>query len=338
VYPELVLFKYGIDARFSRPVVRECRGLILDSRDWSIVARPYDKFFNLREELAADIDWETARVYEKLDGSLCSLYYYGGEWRVATTGNPDASGPLHDGTGSFQELFWKTWNDLGYSLPHIDPYHEMANWTFLFELMTSENRVVIDHGSPRIVLHGARHKNGSELDVAIAGYSYKYLYGWEVVPEFSGDITSGDDAQRITHDMDGRVSEGFVICDADFNRIKIKAPSYVRLHHMRGRASSLRHILEAVLAGEADEIVAYFPYVADTVATYQGKLTALSDEIESVISSGPELSAKEFSLSIKARSDAVRAGAFAIRGGRVSSFSEWVQTVHIKSLMRWLDT
>ena len=38
-YPNLVLLKYNqIDSPFSEPLVRECRGLILDeSNDWSVV-------------------------------------------------------------------------------------------------------------------------------------------------------------------------------------------------------------------------------------------------------------------------------------------------------------
>jgi tRNA splicing ligase len=52
-------------------VVQECRGLILDeSANWRIVAFPYTKFFNYGEEHAASIDWSTACVQEKLDGSL----------------------------------------------------------------------------------------------------------------------------------------------------------------------------------------------------------------------------------------------------------------------------
>ena len=37
------------------------------------------------------IDWGTARVYEKLDGSLMTLYRYGGAWQVASSGLPDGS-------------------------------------------------------------------------------------------------------------------------------------------------------------------------------------------------------------------------------------------------------
>ena len=43
------------------------------------------------ESSADAIDWSTARVMEKLDGSLATLYWYKGEWHVSSSGVPDAS-------------------------------------------------------------------------------------------------------------------------------------------------------------------------------------------------------------------------------------------------------
>src|SRR4051812_48509806 len=77
-YPQLVQLKYDqISSPFAEPLVRECRGIVLDEADgWRIVARPFDKFFNLGEQLAAEIDWASARPLEKLDGSLAIVYFY----------------------------------------------------------------------------------------------------------------------------------------------------------------------------------------------------------------------------------------------------------------------
>ena len=96
-YPELYLFKYSqIDSPMGEKIVQESRGIILDSStvEWLPVSRPYDKFFNYSEGHAAEIDWSTARVYDKLDGSLVTLYWYGDKWNVATSGNPDAAGEV----------------------------------------------------------------------------------------------------------------------------------------------------------------------------------------------------------------------------------------------------
>lgn len=75
------------------PLVQECRGIILDDeRDWAVVAMPYAKFFNFNEPHAHTIDWSTATVCEKADGSLMTLYWYKDSWHVSSSGIPDASG------------------------------------------------------------------------------------------------------------------------------------------------------------------------------------------------------------------------------------------------------
>lgn len=77
-YPNLVCLKYSHrDSPFNEKIVCQARGIILDeAANWQIVSYPYDKFFNHGEQYAAAIDWNSAKVYDKLDGSLMVLYYY----------------------------------------------------------------------------------------------------------------------------------------------------------------------------------------------------------------------------------------------------------------------
>ncbi|KKM74283.1 hypothetical protein LCGC14_1401830 [marine sediment metagenome] len=71
-YDNLVCFKYHmIDSPMGERIVQECRGIILDEEDnWNVVSRSFNKFFNIFEGHAAEIDWDTACVQEKLDGCL----------------------------------------------------------------------------------------------------------------------------------------------------------------------------------------------------------------------------------------------------------------------------
>lgn len=77
--PNLILLKYDqIGSPMSNPIVQECRGIVLDQEDnWKIVVYPYSKFFNMKELAnAAEIDWTSpVRAYEKIDGSLLTMYF-----------------------------------------------------------------------------------------------------------------------------------------------------------------------------------------------------------------------------------------------------------------------
>lgn len=65
-----------------------------EKEDWKIVCCPYFKFFNYGEQYEAAIDWTSAEVFDKLDGNIMSMYFYAGQWHVASSKLPDASGKI----------------------------------------------------------------------------------------------------------------------------------------------------------------------------------------------------------------------------------------------------
>lgn len=69
-----VCFKYNqIKSDMGLRIPKEARGLILDRQnDWEVVSYALPKFFNAAENEAATIDWESAEVFEKMDGSCVS--------------------------------------------------------------------------------------------------------------------------------------------------------------------------------------------------------------------------------------------------------------------------
>ena len=201
-----------------------------------MVAFGYTKFFNYGEETRVDdIDWGTARVTEKLDGTLILLYYYDDAWQVATTGRADASGEVSGAKKqqtSFADLFWSTFRQLGYRLPTCD-----GRFCYLFELMTRHNQVVVKHEKPRIVLHGIR-------EVGVFPYPehlpepFAAEYGWEVARTFP--LSQLSEVLAACEPLEGTEAEGFVVTDQDFHRLKVKAASYVRLAHLKGRLENSR--------------------------------------------------------------------------------------------------
>ena len=262
-YPELILIKYDqIESDFSRIEVRQARGIILNrEQDWEVISRSYDKFFNYLEPGAAEIDWNTARVYEKLDGSLAVLYWWDNQWQVQTSGSPDASGNVGDWGITFKELFWETWNNLKYELP-LAPDVQMWPMCYSFELMTPKNRVIVPHKASKIALHGIRTLNPDLNYPEYDPIPRAKIYNWEFVRSFPlGSWKEITEASKILDPME---QEGYVVCDANFNRVKVKSPQYVAIAHLKDSVEhSQRRLVEIIRSNEGTEFLTYFPEFTD---------------------------------------------------------------------------
>jgi hypothetical protein len=328
VFPNLVLLKYNqLKSPLSEPLVQECRGLILDEADgWKVVARPYDKFFNYGEGQAAPIDWSSAKVYEKLDGSLITLYFYKGSWRAATSGTPDASGELPwDGTGvsTFESLFWDIWKELGYAFPKNE------SLCYMFELLSHYNRVVVRYTSNRIVLHGVRSlQTMKELDPQTLAFANN----WECVKSFP--MHSFEEILKSCESINPMSEEGYVVCDSNFNRNKIKAPQYVAVAHLKDGFSQ-RRLLDIVRANEEDEVISYFP-------EFKKDFEEITEKFRNLVSSINEV--WEQIKTIENRKDfaamackAICPGAlFSLKDGKVKSAEQFLKDMDVSRLLELL--
>lgn len=334
----LALLKYDqVASPMGDRLVQQCRGLILEKGTWDIVSWPFDKFFNYGEGHAAAIDWLTARVQEKLDGSLMQMYFYDGAWRVGSSGTPDASGQCYDNGFTFADLFWKTFEAKGWYLP--------SEWrqdvTFLFELMSPYNRIVVRHPKPDLKLIGARNR--------VTGLEYRLKQGtddlgWEAVREFS--LQSMKDIEATFEYLNPLQQEGYVVVDAGFNRVKVKHPGYVAIHHMRGEGAGPKRILEVIRAGESSELLTHFPEWKPDFDRIQAAFDGLLSELErdygtaaaktdAALPQGvvvqPSWSRKEFaSHAVKSR---VSGALFSFRDGKVASIRESLAKMNLKHLM-----
>ena len=288
-YSNLILFKYGIDTPMSEQLSREARGIILDeSKNWEVVCYSYSRFFNHYEGLAAEIDWSSAKVMEKLDGSIMQVFWYDGKWQVASSGLPDALGNVSDFNLTFKDLFWQTWETLRYRLPI---YTQLS---YAFELITKYNRIICRYPESRIVLHGVRNLvTLSELSPEpVAG-----LHKWDCVKTYP--LQTFKEVVDFVKEFDPMTNEGCVICDQEFNRIKIKSPQYVALANIRGGLSTKR-LIEIVRMGESDEFLAYFPEFTNEYEEVKAKYETLVQEIANTFANNaPIVAQKDYALAVK---------------------------------------
>jgi len=289
-FSNLHCFKYNmIESPMSVPLVREARGLILDSEnDWAVVSYPYQKFFNAGEGYAAKIDWASAVSLDKLDGSLMTLYHYNDEWRVATSGMADADGSIHPMLVdiTFKKLFWKIWEEMGYKLP------TNTDECYMFEMMTKYNRVVCQYNEDKIVFHGARNiKTHQELP-----YTYGKELGWEIVKAFP--ITTLSELFKACKLMNPINNEGFVVVDKYFNRIKVKSPQYVAIS-LAKEGMSAKRLMTILFTNETDEFLSYFPEFAEVYGKLKTYYHSILQDLEKVYAENKAIKIdKEFAIAI----------------------------------------
>lgn len=325
-YDNLVLLKYSqLDSPMGVKVVQQCRGIILDEANgWKVVSYPYDKFFNSGEGHAADIDWNNARVYEKLDGSLMTLYHYDGAWRVASSGLPDAGGNVLNTEDTFKTLFWKVWNRLNYKLPRD------TGVCYMFEMMTPYNRVVVRHPESRIVLHGARRTSDfRELNPVIVAHQE----GWECVKIHP--LGTWDDIMSAVRELDPMQSEGFVVADTDYNRVKVKSPQYVAIAHLKDTFST-RRLLEIVRTNEGSEFLSHYPEYETLYWEIRVKYERLLGEMQGYFDAIKDIDDRK-SFALLATKKEYSGGLFGVQFGKVNSFKEYLADMNIRQLEGWLD-
>jgi T4 RnlA family RNA ligase len=323
-YSYLLMFKYDqINSPFAEPIVRECRGVILDSSsDWAIVSRPFDKFFNHGDPLAAPIDWSTARVQEKLDGSLISLYWHFGEWQIASSGTPDASGHAGTSAQTFRQLFLEVMARHGYELPPV----RFAHCTFMYELMTRWNRIVVQHPEPRVVLLAVRE---TESGVEIPVEAFKSDPMPPVVRSFP--LQSFDDMAATFSTMNPLEQEGYVVVDAQSNRVKVKHPGYVALHHMIS-STGPKAILDIIRKGETTELLTHFPEWTEEFNAIQAKYDALVSKVDADYEAHKGIeSQKEFAIAVNARTELPAAMFYKRKGAGTTK--DFLAAWHVKHLM-----
>lgn len=331
-FPNLVGLKYSqIDSPRAHPIVCECRGIILDERnEWDVVSMPFVRFFNHNEVAAARIDWTTAQTFTKLDGSLMSLYPYEGEWHVASSGVPDAHGAVGNNNDlTMKSLFWRAWDEAGYVLPPDACLYGADRCCFMFELMTPHNRVVVPHATNKLVLIGARNLyNLEELRPSVVAATM----GWECV-----STTSATDIGSLFNDaceLNPMEQEGYVVCDAKFNRVKVKSPAYVALHHLKG-SFGVKSMVELVRTNEGAEFLSYFPELKPDYSKVKRRYDDLvSETVVAYAVNRHIVEQKEFALAIK---DARCTGTlFALRNGKTASVEASLRVMPLDTLVKLL--
>ena len=241
----LAIFNYSYGCDFADPIVQEARGIIINTSTLEVVCWPFRKFGNHNEPYADEIDWSSARVLEKVDGSIIKLWYDGarGAWQFSTNGmiraeeahiNNDELSP------SFMDVIREADNLKDIPFDALD-----KALTYIFELVSPTTQVVVKYPTASLYHLGTRSNltgEECERDIGIkkpASYAISTL----------GDCVAA--ALALNAGMDKDVcAEGFVVVDSQYRRIKVKSPEYLVMNRLTQMSDiSKREALELIVAG-----------------------------------------------------------------------------------------
>ena len=193
-------------------ITKQCRGLILD-QEGNVIAKGFDKFFNIEEHKPEEIPNEPFEVFEKLDGSLGILFWYEGKWILTSKGS----------FTSEQAIKGKEILDSKYNVHPIP-----KGYTTLVEILFPQNRIVCDYGDDEslVVLSMISNTSGKELD-----HDSLKLIGEETKMPLVKKYDGIKDYNTLKSMID-KEREGYVIRFRNGFRMKIKGEEYVRLHRI----------------------------------------------------------------------------------------------------------
>lgn len=283
---EYIIFNYSlINSDFHNNIVREARGIIFKKDCWEYpVCWAFNKFGNYGESYVPEIDWSSAFVTEKIDGTLIKVWY-DISWHISTSSSIDAyDARMGDyKVADFGTYFTRTVRTYYKSFKSFTGKLN-KDLTYMFELVGPYNRIVIPCNVPMIYFLGARNKfNGDEFypttntrkGLGVDRFRYPESFAIDTLKKCL-DVT-----QKLPWNR-----EGFVVVDDRGNRIKVKSPAYILAHYKRNNnVITKKHLIRIILMNEVEEFLCY-------ASDYKEELLKIKDLMDLYHTTGNKLVAQ----------------------------------------------
>lgn len=356
-------FSVNYDQIESKPgvMVNQCRGMILavsspltagqvSGQDpvgpTVIYARPFDRFFNLGDSNAASVDLDNSNTifYEKLDGTCCIVWWnpLSNEWCVATRAVPLADKPMTGWddltfSGLFKKALRETLVRFNNGWSELTEENCFNLWTagnlnkretYVFELTTPLNRIVVSYPEYTVWLLGIRNtQTGVESEIDQFG---AFFSGVPTCP--SHKLNNLSELLDFVGSKAPFEQEGVVVRDSQFRRVKVKSLAYMAYNRVRDNAAnSPRALMELILTEKLDDVLPVLePYVQEQAVKLQDGVRVLFQKTETIYQEilaeiqGQENQRKAFALAVQARK-AWMAPLMDRFIGRCSNLEDWIQ-------------
>lgn len=309
-YDDFYILNYDqIDSPKKHPITIECRSLVLD-KNFDIVSRSFDRFFNLGEcDEHKNINVLDFDSLEKADGSLIMVYNFAGEWLIRTRGTAYAEAQKYDMVSgewslvTYKDLILKT---LNLTQPEFQTFcngslHE-GN-TYIFEFIGPDNHNVVRYEKNEMVLLAVRENvSGEYYDLSSLHVLAKDNFEERVRVVNTWKHTSVDDLVDHAKSLPN-YQEGFVLWNTTTHeRVKVKNPAYVQVHHLKDNGGVLlpKRVAALVWINEYAEILSYFPEYEPYFTPIIDKFERLKLEVNDLWKNVKTIeNQKEFALKVK---------------------------------------
>lgn len=266
-FPCLYVLNYDqINSPKNHQITKECRSLVVKSElngsSYSLASRAFDRFFNQGEN-GDDFELSKLELFEKVDGSLVSVFYvknHGWLYRTKSIIMPTTA-------VNNSERTWKDLIESALDWPNIKGLDESC--TYIFEVVGKENRVVVDHKEDGAYLLAIRdNSTGKYRPVTTSKFNTPKRYSFS---------STNECLESLKH-LPG-LDEGYVGYIDGTPVVKVKSPKYLAAHRLRGNGLTPKNIIEMVVINECDEYFSVFPEDEEHFKNYLAAWRKLEHEL-----------------------------------------------------------
>ena len=271
----LSIYNYTPKTQFESfwiPLTRMCRGLVVDDKGTITIKCP-EKFFNLGEDFAANVNLDTARITEKLDGYYISIKV-DSDWGLIITSRGSFDNKYIEAAEEFitDEVLLKL----------------VPNYTYFCELLQNfpgdESIILTQHPEPKLVCWAIKDENFKEI-----------IPDEECPFPIAKELSLAEAKQYLQQRVEGIVAQDL----KTFERVKVKTEYFVEHHRILADCTKKR-VWEVLSKGEKIEDLDIPDEFMELMEKWQAELetdyNAIWKKIQDADSATAHLSDKELGL------------------------------------------
>lgn len=257
---ELYMITYDRNiSNMNNSVVKQCRGIILEKESNKIVCYTFNKSLDDGSQL----DWDTTKIERSVDGTQIRLFYYNNEWKFATTRCINADRAKWFSKQSFYEMY----KDCG----EVDYDKLNKNYCYSFVICHPNNRIVVNYSTPKLVHVLTRDlQTLEEVECDIGIEKPQQFTNFNTLEDVINDCNTNDSFE-----------EGYMLCDKNSNRLKVKNANYMKIKDLRGNTNNMFYrYLQLRYDGLIEAYLSFYPEFKGKFMLYELDIYNLAKEIQ----------------------------------------------------------